>query len=127
MPQSNIERAPLDERLDALALQFQQRAWDDPKAANSGYLQDHAQSLAEFANQLRDEYVRIVGDDEIPTVAQGVALARFLRPQFRDDVRPGNRSAHITRAGAGLPNDYLHVILPGGYEGGIAPDGRVST
>jgi hypothetical protein len=73
---------------------------------------------------VRDEYVRLAGgQEECPTTAQGVALARFLRPAVRD---PG-LAAYVCRGGAGLPADYLYVRLTDGYEGGIAPDGRVST
>jgi hypothetical protein len=70
--------------------------------------------------------VSIAGREELPTTAQGVALARFLRGFLR---RPGGRSAYATvcRVGAGLPDDYLYVRLHDGYEGGIAPDGSIST
>lgn len=66
-------------------------------------------------------------DDEVPTIEQGLALARFLRPAFRDSVHVGLRSAFVARGGAGLPDDYLHVRLQDGYEGGIDREGRVST
>ncbi len=59
----------------------------------------------------------------VPTNAQGLALARFLRPAFRDKTI----GAAVSRGSAGLPDDYLFVRLTDGYEGGIAPDGRVST
>lgn len=64
--------------------------------------------------------------DEVPTVEQGIALARFLRPHFREP-RPGGRYAQVSRGGAGLSDDYLLVRLSDGYEGGIDRDGRVST
>lgn len=131
-------RAPLHERLNALALQFDQMSHSDhPEWTGDGmangklgaFLRDHAQSLAEFAQQCEDEYVRTAGGDveDVPTTAQGVALARFLRRQFRPSVHPGERHAHVSRGGAGLPGDYLHVRMADGYEGGIDRDGRVST
>ena len=118
--------APVDERLDALAQQFLERAWQDgPESIGAlrEYLRDHATSLAEFARQVRDEYERVVGDDVVPTNAQGIALARFLRPAFRDKTI----GAAVSRGSAGLPDDFLFVRLTDGYEGGIGPDGRVST
>ena len=118
--------APVDERLDALAQQFLQRAWQDGAEsipALREYLRDHAASLAEFARQVRDEYERVVGDEEVPTNAQGIALARFLRSAFRDKTI----GAAVSRGSAGLPDDYVYVRLTDGYEAGIAPDGRVST
>jgi hypothetical protein len=87
------------------------------------FLLDEAASLAEVAQQAREEYVRIAADEECPTNAQGVALGRFLRPALRDRTV----GAHVRRGGAGLPDDYVHVRLTDGYEAGIAPDGRVST
>ena len=117
------DRAPLADRLRALATVFQERAWADPKAPNSGFLSDHAASLAEFAQQVEEEYAPLARDHEVPTNAQGVALARFLRAAFRDRAV----GAHVCRGGAGLPDDYVYVRLTDGYEGGIAPDGRVST
>lgn len=61
--------APLDQRLEALAQQFLERAWQDGAEsipALREYLRDHAQSLAEFARQVRDEYERTVGDEHAP-------------------------------------------------------------
>ena len=126
---SALERehhAPLDQRLEALAQQFYERAWKDGAEsipALREYLRDHAASLTEFARQVREEYERTVGDEVVPTNAQGLALARFLRPAFRDKTI----GAAVSRGSAGLPDDYLFVRLTDGYEGGIAPDGRVST
>jgi hypothetical protein len=117
-------RAPLDERLAALAMQFLEQAEDADASApqHAAFLSTHVESLTDFARQLREEYTRLTAE-EIPTCAQGLALARFLRPAFRDK-RVG---AHVCRGGQGLPEDYLHVRLSDGYEGGIAPDGRTST
>ena len=118
-------RAPLNERLHALAECFVERAHEPgvDAAQHAEFLRDHASSLREFARQVDEEYVRRIEDDEIPTVAQGLALAQFLRPAFRD----ARIAAHVCRSGVGLPDDYLSVRLSDGYEGGIAPDGRVST
>ena len=118
------KRAALDQRLSALAARFrlQARSSNVCAAEHAEFLRDHAASLDEFATQVQEEYVRLIAED-IPTPAQGDALARFLRPAFRDR-RIG---AHVCRGGQGLPEDYLHVRLSDGYEAGIAPDGRTST
>ncbi len=59
-----------------------------------------------------------------PTPAQGLAFARFMR-----DQKP--RAVHVQFAPFDLPDGYLRVSLnspKGGIvEGGIAPDGTVST
>lgn len=130
MSDNTNTRAPVEDRLDALAQQFVSRAWrEDTPPAERQYLLDHAASLTEFAQQVRDEYVRAAGNrgpEDIPTVAQGVALAHFLRGHFRH-ADPTKRLAHVSRGSLGLPADFLHVRFGDGYEGGIAPDGRTST
>lgn len=126
--------APLDERLAALALAFYERAWKEgtTPSADREFIRDHAASLEGFAAQARDEYVRVKNGDasneglDVPTNAQGIALARFLRPHFRN-ARPGDAHAQVMRGGLGLPTNYLAVRLPDGYEGGIAPNGDTST
>jgi hypothetical protein len=125
--------APLHERLNHLALNFQERANADYTTADGlrEFLRDHAYSLGEFARQCEEEYVRTAGgeDEKVPTVAQGVALARFLRGEWSHGrIGPGDRYAHVSQGGAGLPESYVHVVFPAtGYEGGIDRDGRVST
>lgn len=121
----------MEDRLDSLARQFLSEAWsqDITEAALRAYLRDHAALLAELARQVRDDYVRVSGrrePEDMPTVAQGVSLARFLRGHFRHSD-PMQRLAYVTHGSAGLPKDFLHVRLGDGYEGGIAPDGRTST
>jgi hypothetical protein len=126
---NQTERAPLEARLSALAERFCERAYAevDPRRVHAdplrAFLLDEAASLSEFAHQVREEYVRLEADGERPKNAQGLALARFLRPAFRDRTV----GAHVCRGGAGLPAGYLYVQLSDGYEGGIAPDGSVST
>lgn len=118
-------RAPLDERLAALAMQFRTQAEDAGATApqHAEFLRSRLASLSHFVQQLEEDYA-LLTTEEIPTCAQGLALARFLRPTFRD-IGIG---AHVCRGGLGLPDDYLHVRrLSDGYEGGIAPDGRTST
>jgi hypothetical protein len=121
--------APVDARLDHLAQELDSMSWNEEIGERQlrEFLRDHAYSLGGFANQVRDEYVRTAGneEDEIPTAAQGVALARFLRPQFRDGVR--DAYATVSRGGFDLPTGYIVVRLPDGYTGGIARDGRTST
>jgi len=124
MDQQKVERAPLDKRLDALALMFQERAWADPTAANSGYLQDHAQSLAEFANQLREEYARL-SDGDVVTNAQAIALGRRITER--------TLYLRVTRGGDGLdPEQYLLVyaydrVSDTPFVCGIDRGGRVSS
>jgi hypothetical protein len=117
-------RESLDERLAALAMQFWTQARDAGATApqHAAFLRTHVETLADLAQQLEEEYVRLT-TDEVPTCAQGLALARFLGPWFRDT----SVGAHICRGGQGLSEDYLHVRLTDGYEAGIAPDGRTST
>lgn len=118
--------APLHERLTALATQMYEKAWELDPASGLPPMRDFATAVSEFANVCEKEYVRLSDDDETPTVAQGVALARFLRSHFRrDDV--SSRYANVARGGAGLSDTYLHVRFGDGFEGGIAPDGSVST
>lgn len=130
MSTNDNTRAPIEDRLDALVHQFVSKAWrEDTAPAERQYLLDHAASLAEFAEQVRDEYVRIAGSrdpEDIPTAAQGVALARFLRGHFRH-TDPMKRLAYVTRGSIGLSEDFLHVRFGDGYEGGIDPSGRTST
>jgi hypothetical protein len=64
-----------------------------------------------------------VGDEQVPTNAQAIALARSLRPALRDKTV----GAAVSRGAAGLPDDYLFVRLTDGYEAGIDLAGRVST
>ena len=84
-----------------------------------------AEKLAEMANELEADYVLADSEGDVPTNAQGIALARFLRPGFRGDRR--DRYASVSRSGAGLGEDYLFIRLADGYEGGIDRDGRTST
>lgn len=117
-------REPLDERIAAMAMQALTQAEDAAATVpqHAAFLRRHVEALSELAQQLEDEYVRLT-TEEIPTPAQGLALARFLRPCLRDK-RVG---ASVCRGGQGLPEDYLYVRLSDGYSGGIAPDGRTST
>jgi hypothetical protein len=117
-------REPLDERLAALAMQFLTKSEDASASAPqlAAFLRAHVESLSDLARQLEEEYARLT-THEIPTGAQGLALARFLAPHLRDM----SIGAHVCRGGKGLPEDYLHVRFTDGYEGGIAPDGATST
>lgn len=118
------------ERLNALAGELDRLSWvgadgeelDRPNKS----LSECAYALSELANEVGEHYVRADADGEVPTNAQAIALARFLRPAFNVKDR-GYRFARISRGGAGLPEDYLHVVLADGYEGGIDRDGRTST
>jgi hypothetical protein len=127
------QRADLHARLLSLAEQFfeQSHTTKTNERLLREFLRDHASSILEFALQVSEEYVRVAGakalDDEFPTPAQGIALARFLRPQFRDTVHPGERHAQVMRGGLGLPDSYIAVRLPTGYEGGIDREGNTST
>ncbi len=61
------DRAPLPDRLRALATVFQERAWADCDPPNSGFLSDHAASLAELAQQVEAEYARVQAIDGLKT------------------------------------------------------------
>jgi hypothetical protein len=58
--------------------------------------------------------------------AQVFALARFVMRGLGSERR-GDRWFRCSLGGAGLPDDYLHVVMGDGFECGIDPDGRVST
>jgi uncharacterized protein YcaQ len=128
-PHGGESRAPLDERLEFVADQFATWA-HDPKLSPHELRQrllDERMSLCEFAEQLRQEYVRLSERPrpECPTVAQGVALAG----RFHADTL----SIQVTRGGFGLPESYLYVIERSKRAGvndfhcGIDEDGRVSS
>jgi hypothetical protein len=118
-------RSSVVERLNALAEDFAKRLCEPRLAAAEyvSYFSERASALSALAREVDEEYVPLTQDGEVPTVAQGVALARFLRPAFRDKCT----GAFVCRAGHGTPEDYVFVRLTDGYEGGIAPDGRTST
>lgn len=113
------------ECLEGLAQEFAKRLFE-PRLAPAEYVtffSEQASALSELARQVDDQYILLADDGEVPTVAQGVALARFLRPAFRDK----SVGAFVCRGGLGTPEDYVSVRLTDGYEGGIARDGRTST
>jgi hypothetical protein len=94
------------------------------EATEDAWFLNHAHKLSELAEQARERYVPLLAaDEEVPTSAQGVALARFVRPHLRD--RRG--SATVCRGPRDLPEGYLCVRCDDGYEGGIDREGRVST
>jgi len=94
------------------------------EATEDAWFLNHAHNLGELAEQARKRYVPLLAvDEEIPTSAQGVALARFVRPHLCD--RRG--SATVCRGPRDLPDGYLYVRCADGYEGGIDREGRVST
>jgi hypothetical protein len=93
-------------------------------ATGESWFAEHARQLNTLAEQAREQYARLLpANGEIPTSAQGVALARFLRPHLRD----GRGCATVCRGAVGLPDSYVYVRLDDGYEGGIDREGRVST
>jgi hypothetical protein len=137
MGATSTQRAPVEDRLDALPRQFAAMAWTDGDDAqvvaqtSRQFILDHAASLSEFALQVREEYARIRGSSPVvhngvpsfPTAAQGLALAGLMRGRL--DASGG--WARASRGGGGLGDDYVYVQLHDGYEGGIDTDGRVST
>jgi hypothetical protein len=68
----------------------------------------------------------IKGDHDVPTPAQGLALAKFLRSFFRGE-KIDEHYATVSLGGQGLSNEYVLVQMGSGYTGGIDRDGRVST
>lgn len=77
------EHAPLHERLTALALDMQEKSHQMPvewtgdgmeNGALGSYLRDHAYSLAEFARQVQEEYVRLSDTTEQPTAGEHVHI-----------------------------------------------------
>lgn len=119
---------PLHERLNALAVEIDKLGDElgERSIPGGAAAREYATVVAELAQECERDYVRLESEGDTPTIAQGVALARFLRPHFRpqSSVAP---VANVSRGGAGLPADYLYVRFADGYEGGIAPDGRTST
>lgn len=91
----------------------------------SAQLHKHAMDLDGMVRELEANYVLADSEGDVPTNAQGIALARFLRPAMRGEAR--NAHATVAKGGFDLPDGYIHVRLADGYEGGIARDGRTST
>jgi hypothetical protein len=118
--------ANLPKSLRELAHEFVAKAHEHRESPLASYLTDHAYTLSEWADAAEQLYARL-DEGEFPTNAQGVALARFLRPCFRDEAHPADRGARVTRGGMGLSDDYLLVVLNDGYTGGIDREGRTST
>lgn len=105
---------PAHERLMTLAIDLSTAGHDDL-----------AMRASELSNEIADSYVLADAGGDIPTNAQGIALARFLRPQFRDGIR--DAYATVARGGFDLPTGYITVRLPDGYNGGIDREGNTST
>lgn len=120
--------APLHERVAHLARMFFEASYEEDRSENwlRMFIRDHGASLADFARELEENYAPLSTGGEIPSNAQAIALGRFLRSRFAaHDVM--QRIAYVTRGGAGLPDDYVHVRFGDGFEGGIDREGRVST
>ena len=111
---SAVERehhAPLDQRLEALAQQFYERAWKDGAEsipALREYLRDHAASLTEFARQVREEYERTVGDEVIPRTrrasrSRGSCGRRSGTRRSARRCRAGPRDCPTTTCSSGSP------------------------
>lgn len=82
---------------------------------------DLAVRASELSNEVAADYVAASSEGELPTPAQGVALARFLRGRLT------NGPAQVSLGGFSLPDGYISVFCEGGYEAGIDRDGRTST
>lgn len=122
MDNTTVPAVPLD-ALDEIAGKL---AFADDSAITVEELKIMGTQVAWIAQHLRENYTALKTTGRVPTVAQGVALARFIRPSLEH-----KGIAHVCAGGAGLPSDYLYVRLeePGRpvYEGGIAPNGSTST
>jgi hypothetical protein len=116
----------LPKSLRALAQEFLAKANAHPDSPLASYVQDHAWTLTEWADAVELLYARLDTEGEVPTNAQGIALARFLRGHWTN-VENRFRFASVSRGGAGLSDDYLYVRMGDGYEGGIDRAGRTST
>lgn len=121
-----MENTKIKPPLDRLALVAGELALaDEAPGLSVETLENLAEELASIHMELEREWVHASTDGEVPTVAQGIALARFLRPHFTGDK--SHWGAFVSRGGAGLGDSYLHVRFNDGYEGGIAKDGSTST
>lgn len=81
-----------------------------------------AQELSGMATECEENYVRLETSGDIPTVAQGVALARLMRG------RKSAREVAVRVNQPSLPPGYLHVYFPDDdFEAGIAMDGSTSS
>jgi hypothetical protein len=123
-----MTRAPLEDRLDALAIQFSETAWNEDMSEQQlrAYLRDHAYSLCEFAEQVRDEYVRADAEGKVPTNAQGIAIARVIRGRWAGDIDYNvTVGREMSFDGGKSPRIGFHFV--DGFTGGIAPDGSVNT
>jgi hypothetical protein len=118
--QGNAAGRDLADRLEGLAREVSDRT----NGAEDDWIAALALQLSELGRDARENYERLLpAEGDIPTAAQGVALARFLRSRLRES----GSYATVTRGGLGLPDTYLHIQFPDGYEGGIDREGRLST
>ncbi|HEV3071852.1 MAG TPA: hypothetical protein VGY76_10565 [Solirubrobacteraceae bacterium] len=115
----NSAGGDLADRLEGLAREVSYRT-----NGAEDWITTLALQLSELGRDARENYERLLpAEGDIPTAAQGVALARFLRWRLRES----GSYATVTRGDLGLPDTYLHIQFPDGYEGGIDREGRLST
>lgn len=122
MPDEQVQvEKPALKRLEQFVMDLADYAF----STDNDELKRMAVTLSTIHGDFEDGYVYVDTEGQVPTVAQGIALARFLRPDFNGSS--GSAGAFVSRGGGGLGSNYLHVRLNGGYEGGISRDGSIST
>jgi hypothetical protein len=118
---TNTNLAPLYKRLQALALQSAERAWKDPKAANSAFLQDHAYSLSDCAQQAEREHLP---DGDVVTAEQQRRIAHMLGGGHIREMSFGYEPFDLPKGWIVLTVTYAdgHQIYAG-----ISPEGEMHT
>lgn len=113
--------APLYKRLEALAQAFAEKAWEDPKAPNSAFLQDHAYSLNEFAQQAERE---ALADGDAMTADQQRRIARTLANGNITELSIGYKPFDLAEGWITVWITYAsgHKVY-----GGISPEGDMHT
>lgn len=93
---------------------------------------DHAASLlGDLARECREEHARVHAEGDVPTPAQGLALARLLRRAFASCTDPSRASARIglVDRAEGVLQVYTgcgHATVLLDREGRVRPRGRSS-
>jgi hypothetical protein len=123
----NARSNAVPRRLDALAASLLSRARTlrntEPELAT--LLESDSSAITELARECAEEHVHAHGDGEIPTPAQGIALARLIR---RQSAAPATQLPFtvIALGRANAIDDTVWVRFADGSERCIDREGRVA-
>jgi hypothetical protein len=85
-----------------------------------------AREIAELAQEMDENYVLVDVEGDVPTNAQGIALARVIRSRWAGDIDYNVTVGREMSFGANK-TQRIGFQFVDGYTGGIAPDGSVNT